>query len=351
MPVRIYTKIDGFTGSDANEGNTRDRVLLLEGENDESRIYTVIDDTTGKSVPALNSAHPVFSGMVLKSRDPNRIRAGLWEIRLRYGGIEAGTPTTPTTALRYRWEIGQTTENRDYDVYDKPLIDRAGFPISNGFPFTNSSLFLKVWRQETDYDVATAMTIMRRTNKVRMSILNRWWVDPGQMMLWTYAPDEDQRIGATSVRTMYLFEFREGLRPFQPKWPNNGLNNYATGSGDGAICYANGDPITTPVNFNINGEIIANTTRAFRIKKRDGNVVAAHGGVGGNASVLAKFSTVSTPNGTHATEPGSDASITYQWSFYNNGWKMMAGTNAETILLSQDFYKETDLRGLIPGIL
>ena len=351
MPVRIYTKLDGFNGEDSNEGNSRDRLLFIEGETDESRIYSAVDDTTGATVPALGSAHPVFSGLVLKSRTPRWIRLGLWEMGLRYGGISTDGPTTPATqGLRWKWEFGQTTENRDYDIYDKPLIDRAGFPIANGFPFTNSSLFLKVWRQETDFDVATAYTITRRVNKNRMSVFNRWWVEPGQMMLWTYAPDEDQRFGMTAIRMMYIFEFREGLRPFQPKWPNAGFNNWANASEDGTICNGSGEPPPAPVNFTITGAIAGQASRLFRIKKRNGNIVQPNGGTGGNANQTQFMSLVDVPGAQHPTEPGSNKALTYQWSYYNHGWKMLSGT-AETILLSQDFYKETDLRGLIPGII
>lgn len=359
MPIRIYTKLDGFNGEDNNEGNGRDRVLLIEGETDESRIYTAVDDTTGATVPTLGSAHPVFAGLTLKSRTPRRIRLGLWEMGLRYSGVSIGGPTTPAVqGLRWKWEFGQTTENRDYDIYDKPLIDRAGFPIANGFPFTSSSLFLKVWRQETDFDVATAFSITRRVNKVRMSILGRWWVDPGQVMLWTYAPDEDQRANMESVRTMYVLEFREGLRPFQPKWPNAGFNNWATtglAGLDGRICYANGDPVDTPVNFKLTGEIVNQASRQFRLKKRDGNIVSLV--ATGNPSITALFSTVTTLNGNHATPPGSDKRLTYQWAYEPSAdpskphWKILAGTTAETQLISQNFYDETDLRGLIPGIL
>lgn len=350
MPVRIYTKLD-FSGEDTQERNSRNRTLILTGESDERRIYSAIDDVTGATVPGLGSNHPVFTGLRLVARLPSRFRSDAWEIQLRYDGIDAtGDVPVANNDVTFKWEEGQVTEQRDYDVYEKPLIDRAGFPIGNGFPFVTSPLFLRVWRNETTFDVPTSHSIRLHVNKVRIQLFGAWWVEKQQMMCWSYAPTEAQRLGNTAkIQTQYLFEFREGVRPFQPRWPNRGFNNWATGTEDGAIVYANGDPIKEPVNFTSDGAIVAQADRLLRIKKRNGNVVQPRGGTGGNPLVTAQTSFVSTDAGVHTTEPSSTSALTYVWT--HPTWKMMAGTSAETILLSQDFYKEVDFRGLIPGIM
>ena len=189
MSVRIVTLL-GFTGSESAEGISRTRELILTGESDESKLYTVSDATTGYKVPALGTTHPTFTGLTLRGRDPDRLTSYQWKIVLRYEGRELQTGgTTTTSEIRYRWEFGQRTESRDYDIYDKPLVDRAGFPIADKFPFTYRTLFLKIWRPENDFDVPTAFQICQRVNSKRMYIFNRWWIDPGQMMLWTYSPE------------------------------------------------------------------------------------------------------------------------------------------------------------------
>lgn len=351
--IRVLIKLDAFSGSDSVTESRRQRELLVLGVSDESQVLSAIDGITGYAVPALGEAHPSFPGLRLTARDPQRITADQWSVRLDYAGTSTSGGGTggqvEDGSVRWKWELGQETETRDYDVYDRPIVDRAGVPLAGGFPYKFNSLFLHVWRSESTFDVPTAYTLVRRVNKVRTFLLNRWFADPGQMMLWSITPEGDQRFAGSSVTPVtihYTFEFRPGQRPFQPAWRNEGFTAWCSSGTPatnvlGRICNQRGEPIETPAVLGMDGK--PTDTRLRVIDPATGTIVQPI------ANPNLAFLPVIDPHGSPPTAafpsaPGTAANTTYQYAL----WQAPAEVGR---LLSQDFYGETDFRGLIPGVV
>lgn len=269
MPVRVLTRVGSLTGQSQLDGTaSADLQQIVTGVTSELEVATAADTFTGATVYRRGDPHPSYgtSRIVTSVRITQKDSTDSWDVDVTFGGQTYEDRSTAVDT-EWQWEIGSQTLSVFEDFNGRPFLDRNGQPFSDPASVETKTLFLHVYRTMI-YDVPTAWVSMTKVNTEPLNLFSRLFVDKGQMICWTIAPEGTQTRDNQPTRVKFTFEFRDGYRPFQDLRMQRSFQAFVSDSGNvlGQICDQRGNPVSEAVLINTNGQPIEPSYRVLSPK-------------------------------------------------------------------------------------
>ena len=264
MPTKVI-RSDTDTGSFSvsPEKMTLEWVYKVAGNFNEYTCRTAIDDTTGLTIPTLDSPHTQNDQLLVTDITANRIAYApgfgpVHEVRVTWvASVSNGGDLLPTYT-EYQWDFEEENETVDHDVNGRAFVNTVYDPIRGGYQITRQIPVLKVWRQEPVFDVARAYQTSGRVNQNDMAVLG-YTVPKGSMILWSYRTQQPLRVGTTGpIKTELTFKFKEPKsdsdEPWQARLANVGFNGFGASNAYGPFRpQKSKDFVTEPVPLDDTG--------------------------------------------------------------------------------------------------
>jgi hypothetical protein len=220
------TPLEKWSETQFSAGNSARRVYTVSGVANELEACNAVPYQKG-------STHPLDSRLVAAAPRVQRVitPASLYEVAVDWSIFRLASNQPPTTtenllALppKERFYPGNTTTVQDIDADDMPILNSAGDRFDHGFPVEEATLFLKVWRWESTYDVRKAVAFQNKLNADNFNTRTAGMINAEHARVVTITPEaEDETAGLVYV--CYEFQLYDEVPDY--RIPDMGHHGYS----------------------------------------------------------------------------------------------------------------------------
>ncbi|HEX4796184.1 MAG TPA: hypothetical protein VH370_20510 [Humisphaera sp.] len=208
-----------------------------------------------------NLPHSINPNMRAGHRDASNYKGPLsWIVTadFTFGDHGACAQTPLDEPAKILAEAGIEMVPTDIDKDQNAILNSAGDPFDPPQSGAVHTLGLCVRLAVPFYNIQEAIKITDAVNSDPFELRGAGGVEPGQCHCRSYKPTEDYTENAPFVWVEYVFEFAEGVEPWQSITFDEGRNgwyvNLFNETVKGQICYNDGTPVNQDVRLDGTGK-------------------------------------------------------------------------------------------------